>query len=783
MAMGMLRSLWKSPGFVITAVLTLALGLGANVAMFSVVHAVLLKPLGYRSPEELVLISSGSTPVHFAEIQSAGHHFLSVGAYAMEEDLAFTGRGTPEVLRTNRVSADFLTILGVSPLLGHSSADSDNSAFISYNLWQRRFQGDFLVLHQTIDLAGKSYTIAGVLPRHFAFPSSKIDVWLAKPEDSPQFAPQSRALSPFLTVFGRLRPGVSLEQANAEIAVLQSAYAKSYPAMLDAHPKVPIAVTPLQQVLVKDVKLELWLLLGAVALVLLIACANLAGLLMARAAARSGEFALRSALGASRARIVAHLLVESLVLSGMGGVTGAIFAFISLAVVRYAATPELPRADEIRFDVPVLAFALALTLLTAILFGLFPSFSACRVDLMAVLRSSQGGSVRFRLRTVLVTFQIALSFVLLIGTALLIETIVRLRAEPLGFDSENVLTARIALPANANANRFFEEILRNISALPGVEHASSSLSLPMTSYPGTPVQNASQPPLPLNQRALAAIFIVTPDYFKVLHIPLKRGRTFTEQDRGGTQRVAVIDESLARHFWPDYPAGQNPVGQHLRVGGVNKEPAEIIGIVGDAHQDLEGAGWNRGVYVAFAQSPTPSAMLAVRVKSSPQSFASAVRGAVRAVRPSQPVSDIESMQGLIETQVGSRRLLMRVLAFFASVTLGLVLVGIYGLISYSVTQRTRELGIRRALGAPDSGILQMIVMQALRVALFGITAGMISAYTVTRVLRGYLFHTSATDPVAFLAVSGFFIVAVMAAAFVPALEAARIDPLHALRHE
>lgn len=781
--MGISRSLWRTPGFTIAAVFTLALGIGANVAIFSVVRAVLLKPLGYRNADRLVLISGGATPVHFAEIKSGARNFSSIGAYGMEEDLAFTGRGTPEVLKTNRLSANFLDILGVSPLLGRGFTTPDSSVLISYNLWQHRFQGDFHVVGQTIDLAGTAYTISGVLAPNFAFPSAAIDVWLPDPEDDPGVPRQSRALSPILTVFGRLNPRVTLEQATSEISVLQAAYARNHPAMLDAKPKSPLTAKPLHEVVVQSVHLELWLIFGAVGLVLLIACANLASLLLARASARSSEFALRSALGAQRAHIVKHLLAESLFLSLLGGILGAFFAFLSVSALRHASAFDLPRAGEIRFDVVVLAFAIALSLFTGILFGLAPAISASRVDLITALRASQSSSVRLRLRPVLVAGQIALSLVLLIGTTLLIETILRLRAEPLGFDSQNVLTAHIALPTGLDPARFFADLLQRLSSSPGVEHASASLTLPMMSFPGTPVQNANEVPLPLNQRPLAAIFIVTPDYFQTLRIPLQRGRAFTERDREGQQRVAIIDENLARHFWPNYPAGENPIGQHLLVGGVNKARAEIIGIVGNAHQNLESLGWNRSVYVAFAQSALPSAMIAIRVKNNPASYAPALRRAVEALSPSLPLSNVEPMQSLIDGQLGPRHLLMQVLASFACSALALAFIGVYGVVSYSVTQRTRELGIRRALGAAGTTILRMIITQALRLALSGVVIGLITAYAATRVMKSYLFHTSATDPVAFIGVSAFFTLVAMAAAFAPALRAARIDPLRALRYE
>jgi predicted permease len=781
--MRIFRSLWTAPGFVIAAVLTLGIGIGANVACFSVIRAVLLKPLEYRNPDRLVLISGGATPIHFAEIKSSAHNFSAIGAHAMEEDLALTGRGVPEVLKTIRVSPNLLDMFGVHPLLGRGFAESDNTALISSGFWQRRFNSDLHIVGQTIDLAGKAYIVSGVLPPNFAFPFADIDVWLTRPDDSPEFNPQSRALSPFLTVFGRLSRGVTLEQATAEMKVLQAHYAKEHPAMLDAKTKTPPAATPLRETIVQGVQLELWLLFGAVWLVLLIACANLASLLLARASARSVEFAIRSALGAGRVHLMRQLLAESLLLSTLGGIAGVFLAYVSLSVIRRSAGMDLPRAAEIQFDSVVLAFAVALSLLTAILFGLAPSLSASRVDLMTVLRISQGSSRRFSLRSALVIGQVALSIVLLIGTTLLIESILRLRSQDLGFDSRNLLTARIALPPNANSVRFFEDLLSKVTSSPGVEHASVSLTLPMTGYPGTPVQDASQSLLPLNQRPLAAIFIVSPDYFETLRIPLRRGRVFTDHDREGTQRVVIIDENLARYFWPAYPAGPNPIGQRLLVGGVNKEPAEVIGIVANAHQSIDNLGWNRSVYVSFAQASPPTAMLAVRGKNNPMQFAATVRRAVQALNPAQPVSEIRPMQELVDAQIGPRRILMQVLAFFASVALTLSVIGIYGLISYSTTQRVREFGIRRALGATQSGIYQIVIAQSLRLALAGVIIGIAAAITVTRFVTSYLFHISPTDPLTFAAVSLLSLMVAACAGLGPAIRAANLDPANVLRYD
>jgi predicted permease len=701
----------------------------------------------------------------------------------MEEDLAFSGRGTPETLKTIRVSANFLELLGAPPLLGTGFTAPDETALISFGLWQRRFGGNFHVIGQQINLGGTAYTVSGVLLPDFAFPTPGLDVWLSRPEGSPKFSSQSRALSPFLTVFGRLNPGVTLEQATSELNVIQSRYARAHPAMLDAKPKTPPSATPLQRALVSNVRVELLLLFGAVLLVLLIACANLASLLLARAAARSTEFAVRSALGASRFRIVKHLLFESLVLSVLGGMIGALLAFLSLSAIRHIAGTDLPRSGEIQFDGAVLAFALALSVVTAFLFGLAPSLSASRADLMAVLRSSSSNSGRFRLRAILVVGQIAFSMILLIGTTLLLGSILHLRAEVLGFDAHHLLTARVSLPSSANPARFFDDLLARVAYSPGVEHASASLTLPMTSYPGTPVQDAGQPILPLNQRPLAGLFIVTPDYFQTLRIPLRRGRTFTARDREGSKRVAVIDEGLARQFWPDYPAGKNPIGQEIFIGGVNKAPAEIVGIVADVHQDIENAGWHRSAYVPFAQLPTPSAMIAIRVTGDPMRSSMTLQRAVQSLDPALPLSDVQPMQDLVDAQLGARRILMQVLAFFASVAFVLSLVGVYGLVSYAVTQRTREMGVRRALGASQQSIVQMILTQTLRLTFIGVILGVAGAAAVTRFLKSYLFHISAADPVVFVGVAFLFLVVAGGAALIPAFRAANVEPMQALRYE
>jgi predicted permease len=602
-------------------------------------------------------------------------------------------------------------------------------------------------------------------------------------------------LSPYLSVFGRLKPGVSFEQANAEMTVIRRQYAQAHPAMLDAKPKTPVEVTPMKDDLVRNVRSMLWLLFGAVGFVLLIACGNLASLLLARASVRSREFAIRSALGAARVRLIRQLLVESLVLAVTGGALGALLAAWSLRAIPHLTAFELPRSGEIGLDWAVLGFAALLSVAIGVLFGLAPSLSASRPDLMGVLRSSgesgnlgssRGILAGVNLRSLLSVAQVALSVVLLIGAALLLESVARLRGVELGFNPARLLTLRVSLPpvrydTDLKKTTFFLELVQKVSALPGVQSATAALSLPMTGYPGTPVQDASKPPLRLNERPIAKILPVTPGYFHTMGIPLKRGRDFTEHDKENTERVAVIDENLAHHFWPEYPAGLDPVGQRLLVGGVNPKPATIVGIVANVRQSLDDSAWPDSVYVTLPQSPVPWAIVAVRATGAPLSLTRAVRAQVQALDPDQTVASVETMDDLVESEVGQRRLLLMLLGSFAAVALLLALVGIYGVIAYSAAQRTQEVAIRRALGAQQADILRMIIRQGLALALAGIGIGLAGAFALTRLMISLLFHVSATDPATFVGVAALFLLAAFVASYLPARRATRIHPMSALR--
>jgi putative ABC transport system permease protein len=796
-----LRTLRKNPGFAAAAVLMIGLAIGGNTAMFTVIRAVLLKPLDYPGADRLVHLNGGAAPVRFAEMKAAAQSFAGLGAFMDQENVTFAGTGEPETLHGVRVSASFLGILGVEPRVGRGflpqedSADGAPVAMISSELWQRRFSSDPEIEGKAMNLNAAAYTVIGVLPPRFHFPFPGVDVWFTNPADTPTIPPKSRALSPFLTLFGRLKPGVSLLQADAEMKVIRRQYAAAHPTMLDAKPKTPVEVTPMKDDLVRDVRTMLWMLFGAVGLVLLIACANVASLLLARASFRSREFAVRAALGAPRSRLVGQLLVESLLLSLAGGALGTLLAAWSLRAIPHLTAFDLPRAAEIHLDWVVLAFAAALSAATGVLFGLAPSLSASRPDLIGVLRTSgatvERGAPRkilagLNARSALSVGQMALSVVLLIGAALLMESVARLRGVDLGFNPANLLTFSVSLPlARYDTDQkkavFLRDLAGNVGSLPGVRAASASWVLPMMGYPGTPVQDASKPPLKLNERPIAKLLPVTPGYFRTLQIPLRRGRDFDEHDTADAESVAIIDENLARHFWAAYPNGLDPVGQGLIVGGLNPKPVKIVGVVANARQSIEGDTWHDSVYVALAQRPDAFAMVAVRTTGDPLSFTRAVRAQVQALDPNQPIADVQSMNDLVEAEVGQKRLLVILLGSFAAVALLLALIGIYGVIAYSVAHRTQEVGIRRALGAQQSDILRLVIGQGFALALAGILIGLGGAFALTRVMKTLLFGVSATDPVTFAAVALLFLMAALAASYIPARRATRIDPMAALR--
>ncbi len=788
-----LRTLRKRPAFALTAIATLALGIGANTAVFTIVRSVLLRPLAYPDPDRLVLITSGATPLRWDELKKSVHSYREMGCYfTSSADVALTGAFTPEVIKQARVSANFLAVLGVDPLIGRSfTAEEDSPAgppvvIISSALWQRRFGGDPQIVGHTIDLAGFPHTVVGIAPADLRFPFSDEDVWL------PQPAKDVTPFSPLLVVFGRLAPGVTMAQASAELQVINARYAAAHPGMLDTKNR-PARIERLKERLVANVRSILWTLFGAVTFVLLIACANVGGLLLARTSARAREFALRAALGASRGRVIAQVLIESATLSLVAAMLGTALArwILQGIMATTLGRAELPRMSEIHLDVAVLAFVVALAAATSVIFGLFPATTASRLDLVSMLKS-RGGSPpaahRFRLldlRSALVAGQIALSIVLLSGTALLVRSMVRLNQVDPGFDSSDLLTFRVSLSPTRYRDtqsqaKFYDDVLRRIASVPGVQASMVSLTLPMMGFPMMPVQPADAPPRKLNERPLGMIQFISLDYLRTLRIPLRRGRGFTARDQEDAPPVTIINEALARKLWPAYPRF-DPIGQRLLMGA-HVPHYEIVGVVGDIRQSLDGEP-TPSMYWPIRQTVSPTMMVAVRTSGDPLRYAEAMRRAVLAVDPAQPISAIHTMAELAEQEEGQRRLVLVVLGAFAVAAVLLTTIGIYGTITYWVVQRTAELGIRRALGASTANILWLVIGRGLGMTAAGLVVGIAGAVALTRLLQSLLFHVSPSDPLVLGAVALVTIALGLVASYLPAKRAAGVDPMEALRAE
>jgi predicted permease len=804
------RMMRKNPGFALAAILTLALGVGGNTAMFTVIRAVLLKPLEYRDPQRLVRISVdiprhnrqdvGFTQDRFDAIRAAARSFTELGAYFIAtENMTLSGGGgaEPQALNGARVSHDFLHILGAQPMLGRSFLAAEDRpdgrpvAMIGAQLWKTRFNGDPQIIGKTVTLNSVPHTIIGVLPAGFQFPTPDVDVWVTKPSEFSALPRQGWSTTPILIGFGRLKPHVSLEQARAEVEVVGRQYASSHPGDADA----TMHTVLLSSHLVEKVRSMLWILFGAVGLVLLAACANVASLLLARATARSSEFAVRAALGAARGRLIRQLLAESLLLAFAGGLAGVLLAKWGVSAIASFSALTLPRAGEIRVDGAVLGFSAALSIATGVLFGLFPALHASRPDVALVLRAhGEGrGSVRHALRGVstrglLVVGQVALSIMLLIGAALLMRTLLHLYSVDPGFQPAHLLTMQIALPptrydTGQKLMTFYNELVRRVQTVPDVRGATVSLTLPVGVRWAVPIQAVGQQAVPVHERMQVRLQSVTPGYFQTMKIPLRRGREFAARDNvPNAPPVGMINESLARRLWPAYPNGQNPVGQHLRLGpDETSSGTEIVGIVTDVRESGLASDADTELYLPTSLYRPQRAGLIVRTDGDPERFANAIRSQVLSIDPDQPVSAVKTMDELLETSVGQQRLTLLLLGLFAGVAVLLAMVGLCGVISYSVAQRTREVGIRRALGAQQSDILRLIVGQGLGLTLAGVAIGLGGAFALTRVMKGLLFGVTATDPATFVEAAALFLVVALAATYLPARRATRIDPMAALR--
>jgi putative ABC transport system permease protein len=800
-----LRMLLKNPSFTFVAVLALALGIGANSAIFSVINAVLLRPLPFKEPERLVILwektqtqdSSVAYP-NFLDWREANTVFEQVTAYR-RDSFNLTGAGEPERLAGSLVSGNFFETLGVQPLAGRNFVEQDDKAasaptvILGYGFWQRRFGGDARIINQQLTLNDKSYTVVGITPADFRLGSDTdiyvpIGLFVA---EVPFY--KERGSHPGLWVTGRLKPQVSMEQARAELDTIMARLGQQYP---ETNKGRRIHIESLYENTVQGVRPALLVLLGAVAFVLLIACANVANLLLARSATRQKEIAIRTALGASRWRIMRQLLTESLLLGLLGGVLGLLLAMWGADLLVAAAPDGVPRLADARIDLHVLGFTLGMAVLTGVVFGIAPALQASKTDLNESLKETERGSTgtRHRLRGVLVVSEVALALVLLIGAGLMVKSLWQLQRIDPGFDPHHVLALQLALKGERAAEpqkveNFIAQVEGRIKSLPGVEAVAFTNGLPFSGAPEQGFQIVGRPvpggdPTPYS----AVRYTTSPDYLQVLGIKLQRGRYFTNQDRLDSPPVVVIDETLAQKYFPD----QNPLGERLQVGQPGTPPYEIVGVVGHVkHYGLDGEAPVEPQFY-FAISQVTAARMPViangisvlaRTQAEPQSLAAAARSQILAVEPNQPVFNVRTMRELVAESIASRRFSMFLLLVFALVALVLAAVGLYGVMAYSVTQRTHEIGIRMALGAQATDVLRMILRQGLLLVLTGIGLGLVAAFALTRVLTSLLYGVSATDPLTFACISLLLVVVALLACYIPARRATKVDPMIALRYE
>ena len=793
------RGFVKSPGFTLVAVLALALGIGTNTAIFSVVNGVLLRPLPYPGAERLVNFEGinpdrGITQAplsipDYIDLQSQTDAFESIAA-SFESGMALTSDGgEPERIPRGAVTPSFFPTMGVTPLMGRALLKEDEVAddwvaVLSYGLWQRRFGANPNVVGSWFTFGGGTRCmVVGVMPRGFDYPN-KTQIWTVIYPN-----PKERRDNRFVQVIGRLKPTATIDGAQSQIDTINARLRQQYP---QTNAGWGARLKGLQEWMTRDVRTSLLLLLGAIGFVLLIACANIANLLLARASARRKEIALRTALGAGRWRIIRQLLTESLLLAALGGAVGLAFSILLTKLLIAIGPADVPRLDQVGLDARVLGFTVGVVVLVGLLFGLAPALQVSKADLNDVLkeggRGSSEGHGRNRVRALLVVSEIALSVLLLIGAGLLIKSFVLLRDVNPGFDAENVLTMRIAL-TNPRYHRdhqlqptFFRELTSRVSALPGVEAAGATLTLPLNGS-NFWVGRAFVPegrPLATEEALQTEYFVVTPDYFKTMRIPVKTGRSFTDRDTAETPQVTVVNESFARRVF----AGEDPVGKKITVWPDETFPREIIGVVGDVKSSKLDAETGYQVYVVYRQDAGwGSLSLAVRTKGDPEALTAPVRDAILSIDKNQPAYDIKTMDDVFSASVANTRLVMLLFGVFSMFALLLASIGIYGVIAYSITQRTHEIGIRLALGAQTRNVRRMIVTQGMILALIGAGLGLAGAFAATRVLRSLLYGVSATDPLIFIGVSLLLTVVALLACYIPARRATKVDPMIALRYE
>jgi putative ABC transport system permease protein len=803
-----LRMLLKSPSLSIVATIALALGIGANTAIFSVVNAVLLRPLPFPNPDSLVALfetdtqrarvrGSHSYP-NFFDLRSQNTTFERVAAYH-SSDYILTGRGEPVRLQGAVVTADLFPLLNIAPVMGRTflpEEDKPNAGgrvvILSQQLFQKRFNADPSLLNQAITLDGKSFTVVGVMPASFEFPiqNEPVELWTTIAGDASGKDPVTNQRGAhFLRVIGRLKPNTSPEQAQSDLTAIAARLEQQYP---DTNTRRGLRLESALAALVGDVRPALLILLGAVACVLLIACANVANLLLARATGRHKEMAIRAALGASRLRVIRQLLIESVLLSLVGGAVGLLLAVWWSDLLIALGKEDIPRAVQVSIDWRVLGFTFGVSVLTGLIFGLFPAFHSSKTDLVESLkdggRGTSEGARRSRMRNVLAIGELAIAVVLLVLAGLLVQSLWRLQNVNSGLQSDNVLTFNLALPETKyeteRQGQFFTDLKARLESSPGVQSASSIFPLPLSGdrfsisfqIDGRPVAPKDEPS--------ADLFMTGVGYFRTMGIPLRKGRDFENRDVHGSTPVAIITEEFARQHFPN----EDPIGKRIQPGistfdDEDSPMREIIGVVGDVRNRSLNTPPTPAYYLPQTQVPFSQMILVVKTANDPHSLVSGVTKEVAAMDPDLPLFGVKTMDEYLSASVATPRFNTTLLSIFAGVALVLTVVGLYGVMSYSVAQRTNEIGIRLALGAQSRDVLLMIVKQGSLLVVIGLGIGLAGAYAATRLIESLLFGVTTKDPFTFAAVAVLLALVALLACYIPAWRATKVDPLRALRYE
>jgi putative ABC transport system permease protein len=794
-----IRTLAKQPGFALVAIFTLALGIGANTAIFSVVNAVMLRPLPYKEPERLVRVWQTSTKnpqdrnhasaLNFRDWRDQNQSFDSTAAYLNRTAYNLTGAGEPERVSGSPVSASLFPMLGVEPALGRGfleeedHKDGNKVVILSHNLWQSRFGGDPDVLGNTLMLDNQNFMIIGVMPPDFRYPSADTALWVPIAID---FKDWGRG-NFFLDVIARLKPEVTLEQAQADMDAIALRLENDYPS---TNTDSRIAIVPMHEQVVSKTRPLLVVLLGAVAFVLLVACANVANLLLARAAGRRKEIAIRVALGATRMRLVRQLLSESLLLSVAGGLLGLLVALWGNRAL-IALTPDaFPRVEEIGIDGRVLAFTLALSLITGIVFGLIPALQASRPNLNETLKEGGRNSTTSEgfMRRGLVVVEVALALILLIGAGLMIRSFARLSEVDPGFSTEKILTAEIALPRSKYPGStvqatFFQKLIDRVAVLPGVQATGAATALPLTRFNNWRLFYIDgRPHASARDYTGAGYRAISANYFKAMGIPVLKGRELSESDHEKSERVVIINNSFAQRFFAD----EDPIGKRMKMGTEPESPGPwmtVIGIVGDVKHTEIDEDAKPEIYLPYLQAPQSVMTMAIRTTGNPELFAEILRREVQAIDQDQPLAKVATIDQLIDRSMARRRFNMLLLGTFAAVALLLASLGIYGVMSYTVTQNTREIGIRMALGAQSNNVLRLVIGQGMALAVIGVAIGIAGSFGLTRLMESLLFGVAATDMVTFIAIPAILSIVALLACYLPARRATKVDPMISLRHE